>query len=138
MADPKNLPVHAQKPIALGGAVVAAMTNLTADAPGGLTLLGTVDTGGLLTRFWAVPRSNANAGNLHLYRKPAGAAHYQIIDSIAIPTYSATGTTQRPYYEFTRYSNKNPLESVPGDQFYAGSETAQPTGIDVNITGRGF
>ena len=139
MANPNNLPVHAQKPRTIGGVVTEAITGITTDVPGKLVLLGAAGpNGSVLTRAWANPRSSSSASSLLLFIKRPGIARYQLADSTAVGTFAGGTTLQKPYHEFTRYTLKNPLDLGPGDEVYAGCEIAQPNGLDVNATLRDF
>lgn len=120
----------AQTPKTGNAVATAALGNLTTDAPTGTVLLATAGAdGAILTRLWGMPRGTAAPNSLVLFISKDGGTTQRVIDSEAMPTYSASTTAAIPETAFTNYSENTPLRMEAGDRLYVGIQVALATGI---------
>lgn len=110
--------------------VTVAAGNLNTDAPSGVSLLMTAgDDGAILTRLWAMPRGGIAANGILLFLQSAGDTAIRLIDSEAMPAYTAATATAVPETAFGNYSETTPIRLGGGDKLYVGIQGAVAVGV---------
>ena len=111
-------------------AVCVAAATITTDSPANVVLLLTAGTeGGILTRLWAMPRTNVTVNSLVLYLSKDSGTTIRMIDSELMSNQTLSSTTPVSETVFGNYNESTPLRLEAGDRLYVGTQVAVSGGV---------